>query len=86
MAAKKVQVFALSTCPWCRKAKQFFKDHDVACEVVDYDQCEPQKQEELLAVMKRYGAGDSFPFVLIGEDPVEGFNPDKYCELLGIER
>ena len=28
MAAQKVRVFALSTCPWCRKAKQFFKEHE----------------------------------------------------------
>ncbi|MFA6383991.1 MAG: glutaredoxin family protein [Candidatus Omnitrophota bacterium] len=86
MAAKKIKVYALSTCPWCRKAKQFFKERDVPFEEIDYDLCEARKQEEALVEMKRYGAGDSFPFVLIGEDPVEGYNPDMYCELLGIEQ
>jgi glutaredoxin len=86
MPGKKVKVYALSTCPWCRKTKQFFKDHNIPFEAIDYDTCEAQKQEEALAEMKRYGAGDSFPFVLIGGKPVEGFNPDTYCELLGIEQ
>jgi glutaredoxin len=85
MSAKVVKVYGLSTCPWCRKATQFFKDHKVPCEVIEYDLCDSKNQEAALAVMKRYGAGDSFPFVLIGEDPVEGYNPDTYCELLGIK-
>jgi glutaredoxin len=86
MSVKKIKVYALSTCPWCRKAKQFFKDHHIAVEEIDFDLCDPEKQEEGLAEMKRYGAGDSFPFVLIGDDPVQGYNPDTYCELLGIDQ
>jgi glutaredoxin len=86
MANKKVKVYALSTCPWCRKAKQFFKDHGVEFEAIDFDLCEPQKQKECLSEMKLYGAGGSFPVVLIGKDMVEGFNPEKYCELLGIQQ
>ncbi|MFA5099411.1 MAG: glutaredoxin family protein [Candidatus Omnitrophota bacterium] len=86
MAEKTVKVFALSTCPWCRKAKQFFKDHNIPFEDIEFDQCEGQMQKDALAEMKRYGAGDSFPFVLIGDEPVEGYNPETYCNLLGIER
>ncbi|MCU0651252.1 MAG: glutaredoxin family protein [Candidatus Omnitrophica bacterium] len=84
MADKKVKVYALSTCPWCRKAKQFFKDHNIEIEAIDFDLCDSQKQRECLKEMKSYGAGESFPFVMIGDEGVEGFNPDKYCELLGI--
>jgi glutaredoxin len=86
MADKKITVYALSTCPWCRKAKQFFKDHNIVVEEIDFDLCDPKRQEEALAQMKRFGAGDSFPFVLIGNDPIEGFDPDRYCELLGIQQ
>jgi glutaredoxin len=85
MSAKKVKLYGLSTCPWCRKAKQFFKDHNIEIEAVDFDKCEPAQQKEFLAEMKQYGAGESFPFVLIGGDPVEGFNTDSYCNLLGIK-
>ena len=86
MAAKKIKVYALSTCPWCRKAKQFFRDHNIAVEEIDFDLCDPKKQEESLTEMKRYGVGDSFPVVFIGDEPVEGFNPDMYCQLLGIKQ
>lgn len=33
----KVFMYALSTCPWCRKAKQFFKTNNVPFDYVDYD-------------------------------------------------
>lgn len=85
MPEKKITVYALSTCPWCRKAKQFLKDRNIAFEVLDFDTCDRQKQQEALAVMKQHGGGDSFPFVLIGGDAVEGFDPERYCELLGIQ-
>ncbi len=32
-----VFVYALSTCPWCRKAKQYFEENDVVFEAVDVD-------------------------------------------------
>ena len=86
MAEKRIRVYALSTCPWCRKAKQFFKDHNILVEEIDFDLCEKKKQQEALADMKRYGGGDQFPFVIIGEDSVEGFNPQEYCNLLGIQK
>ena len=32
-----VFVYALSTCPWCRKAKQYFEENGVVFEAVDVD-------------------------------------------------
>ena len=34
---KKVSMYTLSTCPWCRKTKQFFKDKNIQFDFIDYD-------------------------------------------------
>lgn len=85
MAVKKIKVYALSTCPWCRKTKQFFKDKGVEFEAFDYDLCQPDLQKAILEEMRKYDAGDSFPFVLIGDEFVQGYDPESYCRILGIE-
>ena len=36
-AMKKVSMYTLSTCPWCRKTKKFFKDKNIQFEFIDYD-------------------------------------------------
>ena len=81
---KKVIVYALSTCPWCRKTKQFLKDNKIAFEFVDYDLAKEKEQEKILSEMKRLGGGSSSPFVIIGKEVVEGYDPERLSELLGI--
>ncbi|HOW42368.1 MAG TPA: glutaredoxin family protein [Candidatus Omnitrophota bacterium] len=83
---KTVKVFALSTCPWCKKTKQFFQDRKIPAEFFDYDLAGAREQEELLAEMERFGGGNSFPLVLIGEEAVEGYDPDQFCDLLEIPK
>jgi glutaredoxin len=81
---KKVVVYALSTCPWCRKTKQFLKDNKIEFEFVDYDLAKEKEQERILSKMKRFGGGSSFPFVIVGEEAVEGYDPERLSQLLDI--
>ena len=32
---KKVSMYTLSTCPWCRKTKQFFTEHNIPFKFTD---------------------------------------------------
>jgi glutaredoxin len=66
------------------KAKKFFKEQKIPVECVDYDLASLKEQEKILAEMSRFGGGESFPFVIIGTDAVEGFDPDRFSELLGL--
>ena len=34
---KNVFMYTLSTCPWCRKTKKYFTDHNIPFKYVDYD-------------------------------------------------
>ncbi|MCZ7357209.1 MAG: glutaredoxin family protein [Candidatus Methanoperedens sp.] len=80
----KIFMYTLSTCPWCRKTKQFFKERNIPFEYVDYDLQDEGKQEKIMDEMSRSG-GSAFPYVKIGEMIVVGYNPEKYLELLGLK-
>ncbi|OGR52770.1 MAG: NrdH-redoxin [Elusimicrobia bacterium GWA2_62_23] len=79
---KKVIVYALTTCLWCKKTKKFFEEKKVPFEAVDYDKQPEEKQEEIMAEMKAAGCTGSFPFVKIGGACVQGYDPDEFEKLL----
>ena len=81
----KVLMYALSTCPWCAKAKKFFADNNVPYDCTDYDMVDEAEQERIMDDMVNHGGSGSFPYVRIGEDVVVGWNPEKYAELLGLD-
>ena len=79
---KKVTMYSLSTCLWCRKAKTYFEEQGVAYEYTDYDLADDGTQQSIDRDMRDIGAG-GFPVVKIGTDIVTGYKPDRYEELLG---
>lgn len=81
---QKVSMYTLSTCPWCRKAKKFFTDRHVPFEFTDYDLADEATQARIIGELEAEGAS-GFPFVRIGGQVVEGYRPDRYAELLGIQ-
>jgi glutaredoxin len=62
---KKVSLYTLSTCPWCRKAKKFFAEHNVPFTYIDYDLADEATQEKISQELDAVGA-TGFPFVKIG--------------------
>ena len=82
---KKVTIYALSTCPWCRQAKKFFTDRNIPYECIDYDTASKEDKDKVIKDMTKRGGGRSFPFVIIDDVAVEGFNPDKYEQCLKVE-
>jgi len=80
---KKVSMYALSTCPWCRKTKIFFKEHGVPFDFIDYDLADDATQKRIMTDLNANGA-NGFPFVRIGDAVTIGYNPVRYKELLGL--
>jgi len=79
-----VFIYALSTCPWCRKAKQYFEDNGVPFEAVDIDLL-PDDEGDRLADEALFASGSrAYPVVRIGEEVIVGYAPEKYGKLLGI--
>jgi arsenate reductase-like glutaredoxin family protein len=68
------------------KTKQFFKDNKVVFEFIDYDLADEEEQQRILDEMEKHGGNGSFPFIIIGEDVVIGYNPEKLSKLLGLKK
>ena len=79
---KKVSMYTLSTCPWCRKTKQFFKDKNIQFDFIDYDLAAEGEQDRISKDMMKYTGHIAFPFVRIGEEVVIGYDPEKFEELI----
>ena len=80
----KVQLYTLSTCPWCRNAKAWLDDKHVVYDYVDYDLADEVMQGRIQDEMLARGA-TAFPFAKFGDSEfIVGYNPDAYARLLGI--
>jgi len=79
---KKVFMYTLSTCPWCRKAKQFFKKKGTSFEFIDYDLADDSEKTRIRDEMLKHSDSAGFPYVKINGDVVVGYDPKKYKELL----
>jgi glutaredoxin len=79
---KKVKMYTLSTCLWCKRTKQFFEERGVPFEAVDYDKMDEAEQERIMAEMREKGGGGSFPYVCIGDKVIQGYEPEEFERLL----
>jgi len=75
---KKVTIYALSTCLWCKKSKKYFEEQKVPFEAIDYDKQDDEKQQEMMKEMRGAGCTGSFPFIKIGDACVQGYDPAEF--------
>ena len=80
---KKVGMYTLSTCPWCRKTKKFFSDHKIPFTYIDYDLADEAMQRRISQELDAAGA-TGFPFVKIGDEVIAGWQPERYSSALGL--
>jgi glutaredoxin-like protein NrdH len=83
-APMQVKVFALSTCPYCRMAREYMDENGVAYEVTEVDKLEGQEREDAVAEVKRLSGGTSFPVVVVDDEVIVGFNKVRIKELLAL--
>jgi glutaredoxin len=81
---KTVELYTLSTCPWCKQAKAFLSDRRVEYTYIDYDLADETVQEQIQAEMQASNAR-AFPYAKIGDDFIVGYNPEAYARLLGLD-
>ena len=80
---KKVKLYTLSTCLWCKRTKQYFEERKIPFDCVEYDKANDAEQERIMAEMLEHGGGGSFPYVCIDKDVVQGYEPAEFDRLLG---
>lgn len=77
-----IKVYALSTCPWCKKTKQFFTDKQIPYECIEVDLLEGKEQDKAMEEVRMLVGEAIFPVTVIGEEVILGFKPDDFEEAL----
>ncbi len=80
-----VKVYALSTCPWCKKLKKFLEENEIAFSAVDVDLLKGDSREKALSEVDEAAGRRSFPITVIGDTVVMGFKPEEIKEALASE-
>ena len=83
--ARKVKLYAISTCGWCKKTKKFLNENNVEFEFEDVDLLEGEDKERAREEVGRHNPRKSYPTIIIDDEVViVGFDVDKLKEALGI--
>jgi glutaredoxin len=82
--AHKIMVYALSTCPYCKRTKRFLDDHKVKYEHVDVDMLNDDEQDKTLDKVEKLTGRRSFPVVIIGEEWWVGHDEEKLKKALKL--
>ncbi len=83
--AHQVLLYALSTCIWCRKTRQWLEEAGVTFDYVYVDLTDAETREAARAHIRQFSDRCSFPAVIFDEaDCIIGFKPDAIKERLGL--
>lgn len=76
---KNVVIYSTPTCTFCKAAKAFFKEHNIA--FTDYDvAADREKAQEMIHKSGQMGV----PVIFIGDDMIIGFDEERLTALLGV--
>lgn len=79
----KVMLYALSTCPWCKRTKRLLERLGVAYDYIDVDLVEGNEKEQVDKEVKKWNPRFSFPTLVIDDEKViSGYNPEEIEEAL----
>ena len=76
---KKVAIYTTPTCGYCRMAKEFFKENNIAYNEYNVA-ADADKRNEMMEMTGQMGV----PVIMIDDNIVVGFNQSKIAELLGV--
>ena len=76
---KKAAIYTTPTCGYCRMAKEFFKQNNVAYSEYDVA-ADADKRNEMVEMTGQMGV----PVITIDDNIIVGFNQSKIAELLGV--
>lgn len=80
-----ILVYALSTCGWCKRAKQFLKDNDVEYEYVDIDLINNDDKEKIKQDITTRGGPLAYPTLIIDNKILmTGAPQERLKEILGL--
>ena len=82
---RSVKMYTISTCIWCKKAKQFMKDHNIEHTYVDVDLCEKDDREKIRQDILSRGGQLVYPVIIVDDQIIiNKFHVKKIREALEI--
>jgi len=80
---KKVRLYALSTCPECKRLKKFLDENNVTYEVTEVDLLDSGEQWVTSKEIKKYNPAVTYPTLVI-EEVILGLDEKAIKEALTI--
>ncbi len=80
---RKIKLYSLSTCPACKKTKEFLNNHKVEYENIEVDTLDSGEQWVVLKELKKVNPDQTFPTIVV-EKSLIGFDEEKLKKLLEI--
>ena len=80
----KITLYALSTCIWCKKTKDFLLSAGVGFDYIYVDLLQGEDRSQAVSEVKRYNPSTSFPTLVIGEKCIVGFRDKEIMEALQL--
>lgn len=77
-----VQLYTLSTCPWCKRLKSFLEKEGIPYSFVDVDLLQGEDRDRALREVDAVSTERAFPLTLINGRLIKGFNPEQILAAL----
>jgi len=77
-----VKVYALTTCPYCKKTLRFFEEKGITPEVIFLDELDPDEKEMAMKEIYSYAGVYAVPVVVHRNTVVVGFDEEKLEKLV----
>ena len=81
---KRVRLYSLSTCPTCKKVKEFLEKNAIQYELTEVDLLDSGEQWLTSKELKKYNPEATYP-TLIVEEVIKGLDEDAIREALEIK-
>lgn len=78
---RRVRLYSLSTCPVCKKVKEFLKNNSVEYELIEVDTLDSGEQWLAMKELKKINPQETFPTVIV-ETAVVGFDEESLRKIL----
>jgi glutaredoxin-like protein NrdH len=79
-----ITLFALSTCPMCKKVKKRLNEMDIEYEVINVDKFEGGEQWAIMKEVKKFNEDATFP-TLVCQDVCTDFGNDNLKSILRVD-
>ncbi|ACI20310.1 MULTISPECIES: glutaredoxin family protein [Thermodesulfovibrio] len=81
---KRVRLYSLSTCPVCKKVKEFLKNNSIETEIIEVDTLDSGEQWLAMKELKKINPDETFP-TLVVETAVVGLNEEELKKILEVK-